>query len=222
MLCPSIALAALFAAEPSAPNPPASTDAMLAISVRDEVDEVPIEGALVLVRGGSLTERLELVTDEDGLVDTTLPPGTYTVRIVSGRDDVEQVVELGPDTEPLEFELDPGNWNRNMYSYQGLDARPELHRPRLAIGGGAVLIASGLFMGVASGLEASKGACAFGLDDCANSPRPEVAAALGVAAGASLIGGSVLVAVGVKGMRRARAGVYASAEGGGASMTLTF
>ena len=222
MLCPSIALAALLAAEPSAPTPPASTDAMLAISVRDEVDEVPIEGALVLVRGGSLTKRLELVTDEDGLVDTTLPSGTYTVRIVSGRDDVERVVELGPDTEPLEFELDPGNWNRNMYSYQGLDARPELHRPRLATAGGTVLIATGIFMGIASGLEASKRACAFGLDDCSNAPRPGVAAGLGVAAGVSIIGGSVLVAAGVKGLRRARAGAYASREGAGATMTLSF
>lgn len=218
---PSLLLvAALLATEPSTPSQPA--DATLQVSVSDEVDDVPIEGALVLIEGAALGERLELVTDEDGHVDAALEPGTYTVRIVSGGADVEQELTLEAGAAPLVVELDPGHWNRNMYSFQGLDARPELHRPRLATAGGTVLIATGIFMGIASGLEASKRACGFGLDDCRNAPRPGVAAGLGVAAGVSIIGGSVLVAAGVKGMRRAKAGVYASHQGAGATMTLSF
>ncbi len=209
-------------APPTAPARVEPGASRLALSVMDEVDEVPIEGALVLVDGDGLPERLELVTDEDGKVDVDLDPGTYSVRIVSGRDDVEQVVTLEAGDTPLTIELDPGHWNRNMYSFQGLDARPELHRPRLATAGGTVLISAGLLMAVASGLEASKRACAFGLDDCSNAPRPGVAAGLGIAAGTSIVGGSLLVAAGVRGLRRAKAGVYASHEGGGASMTFAF
>lgn len=195
---------------------------MLEVSVTDEVDEVPIEGALVLVEGDGLEDRLELVTDGEGHVDVALEPGSYTLRVVSGRADVKQLVTLEDGDDAIDIEVDPGHWNRNMYSYQGLDARPELHRPRLATAGGTVLVAGGIFMGIASGLEASKGACAFGLDDCSNAPRPGVAAGLGVAAGASIVGGSLLVAAGVKGLRRAKAGVYASHEGAGASMTVSF
>lgn len=195
---------------------------MLEVSVTDEVDEVPIAGALVLVEGEGLEDRLELVTDDEGHVDLVLEPGSYAVRVVSGRADVTQVVTLEDGDEAIDVEIDPGHWNRNMYSYQGLDARPELHRPRLATASGTVLIAGGIFMGIASGLEASKRACAFGLDDCSNAPRTGVAVGLGVAAGASIVGGSVLVAAGVKGMRRAKAGMYASREGAGASMTVRF
>lgn len=209
---------------PAAPvelEPPAGPP-YLQIRVLDSVEEMPVEGALVLIQGGRLEERIELSTDVGGYADTILPPGRYTVRIIAGKVDMTRVVTLTAGPTPLDFQVDRGRYERQMEEYKRPDARPELHHPRLVASAGGVLIAGGIFMAVAAGLEAQRPACPLGQSDCNFGPRTDMATGLGVGAAVSIVGGTALVVLGVRSMRRARPTAYVTPRSGGVGMSMSF
>ncbi len=200
----------------------AQGDSSLQIRVLDSVQEMPVEGALVLIHGRGLEERIELITDVGGYADTSLPPGTYSVRVLAGKVDETRVVTLEPGATPVDFEVDRGRWSRDVEGTKRPDARPELRRAQLVASAGGVLIAGGIMMGITAALEAQKPDCPLDQTDCNFAPRPKIAGGLGIGAAVSIASGTALVVLGVRGIRRARPAVYVTPHTAGVSMSMRF
>ncbi len=167
-----------------------------------EAPGVAVPGARVRFTCTCLPEPIEVHSEFDGRFGLgELPPGVYVVAI--DRD--------GPRSERTRS-LDPGG--RTERELAVAPASPvfdlEVHerkieRARLVIAGGSVAALGGLLMIVAAGVEANKPECMFGLDDCANAPRPAFARALGIAGGVVLAGGAALIGVGIARRHKLRA-----------------
>lgn len=218
---PSTPVETTTPAEPVELEPPAGPPS-LQIRVLDSVEEMPVEGALILIQGGGLEERVELTTDIGGYADAALPPGRYTVRLIAGKIDLTRVVTLEAGPTPLDFQVDRGRYSRDMDEYKRADARPEFRRATLVASAGGVLIAGGIFTGVAAGLEAQRPDCPLGQSECNFGPRTDIATGLGVAAAISIAGGTALVVLGVRNMRRARPTAYMTPRSAGVGMAMAF
>ena len=73
----------------------AADDGQIVGRVTNSEDKQPLSGALVLIQCSCLSSSLETTTNERGLYRfTDLPPGTYTIQVLSGEADVSRVTQL--------------------------------------------------------------------------------------------------------------------------------
>jgi hypothetical protein len=98
----------------------------------------------------------------------------------------------------------------------------KLRRAQSMIAVGAVAALAGFVMAVAAGVEHAKADCKFGLDDCANAPRPAVTKGLGIGGAIGLVGGAALVGIGVYKLRKLRASVAVDGRSAGVVLSGRF
>ena len=172
-----------------------------------EIAGAPLANTRVELSCPCLIETVTAFTDATGDFEVDeLPPGVYTVRAERGGPPSSQIVSVGPaQTIEVELTLAPPTTTEELERRAGIESRA---RTMIAMGGVAEVAAIGLL--VATGVENSKPACNFDLDDCAAAPRPKLAAALGITGGLLAAGGAALIGVGVHRLRRLRAEIAIS------------
>jgi hypothetical protein len=98
------------------------------------------------------------------------------------------------------------------------DRDRQLRRASSLIAGGAVAATVGLVMLIGAGTEAAKPDCKFGLDSCANAPRPAIARGLGIGSAIALAGGAAMIGFGLH--RRHRLQTSFGADANSVAMTV--
>jgi hypothetical protein len=91
----------------------------------------------------------------------------------------------------------------------------QIRRSQTAIAAGSIAALGGFVLIIAAGVEGAKPDCKFGLDDCANAPRPRLTTGLGIGAAVLLAGGAALLGVGIYRLRRLRASVAVDGRSAG-------
>ncbi|MBX7080521.1 MAG: carboxypeptidase-like regulatory domain-containing protein [Nannocystaceae bacterium] len=167
-----------------------------------EAAGVGVPGARVRITCTCLPEPVELHSEFDGRFGLgELPPGVYVVAVDREGPSSERTISVEPGGRAeLELAVAPASPVFDLEHHER-----KIERAGLMIAAGSVAALGGLLMIVAAGVEANKPECMFGLDDCANAPRPEFARALGIAGGVVLAGGAALVGVGIARRHRLRA-----------------
>ena len=163
--------------------------------------------------------QIEIRTDADGQANVPLEPGVYALRVVHGLIDETRTVTVETGPESVNVQVDPGRSRRDGHRE---DLRRELFRGRFMASTGGVLVAGGILMAIAAGLESNKDPCPPEVPDCSNAPRPSVTTALTAGAVTSVIGGGVLVYAGVRKVRRVRPSLQLSRHSVGMGLMASF
>ncbi len=167
-----------------------------------EIAGAPLANTRVELTCPCLIEAITAFTDELGDFEVDeLPAGVYTVRAERGGPPSSRIVSLSSaQTVEVELTLAPPTPTEEIERRAAIETRA---RTLIAMGGVAEVAAIGLL--IATGVENSKPDCNFGLDDCADAPRPKLAAGLGITGGIMAAGGAALIGIGVHRLRRLRA-----------------
>lgn len=89
--------------------PSQSNTGIISGTVENAADELPIEGAIVVIQCSCLSEELQRMTNARGIYSfRELPAGRYTIRVLTGKGNVSRSAQLPRGGRfRANFQIDP-------------------------------------------------------------------------------------------------------------------